>query len=115
MARGRRTFRHFLYREVGGKKTIRRLFEKGKEPLYLENARFELAEAPLSVLGSRPQEFKKSITGFSSRCLPKDWPYAKNHVKSGKHKGECIFTGRKEIREAVARANDHGEHVTYDY
>jgi len=99
-----------LYREVGGAKTIRRLFEVGKAAEHLEVGETTYALAD-GAPARRPDAVKKTITGFKSRCLPKNWPYAQRHAPDG----SCIFSGRKEIREAVDRANDHGEGVTYDY
>lgn len=58
---------------------------------------------------------KETINGFMSRSLPKWYPYAPRHVQSGRHRGACVFNSRKEAEECVARANNEGEHLSYDY
>lgn len=99
----------------GKGKTFARFFELGHEPQEI----IEDGET-FTLEGQRDSDFtrlvdKETINGFQSTCLPKNWPYAKRHVKSGRHKGACVFHSRKEIREAIAKANEHGEAVVYDY
>lgn len=104
-------FRHFRYRAFGhGQRELKRLFQVGTEPETIEydGLTWRLASEP----GSDTRiAVKETIDGFKSRSLPKNWPYAKRHAADG----ACVFHSRKEVNEAVDRANDHGENVTYDY
>lgn len=103
-------------RYTNGKgKTFARFFEAGAEPqdIIEDGETFTLEE-------QRDSDFtrvvmRETINGFRSTCLPKYWKYAPRHVQSGKHRGACVFHSRKEIREAIAKANEHGEAVVYDY
>lgn len=54
---------------------------------------------------------KETIASVTSSSLPKGWKYAPDHDAEGRPR----FKGRREIREAVAKANDEGEGVHYDY
>lgn len=46
---------------------------------------------------------------FTSHQLPKNWKHAKQHNPDG----TCRFGSHAEVREAMARAKDNGEQVTY--
>ena len=46
---------------------------------------------------------------LASYSLPLNWPYAPRHDKEGR----ACFTGMKEIRESVAKAQAAGEPVEY--
>lgn len=46
---------------------------------------------------------------FTSHQLPKKWKHARQHNPDG----TCRFGSHAEVREAIARAKDNGEQVTY--
>lgn len=46
---------------------------------------------------------------FTSHQLPKRWKHAKQHNPDG----TCRFGSHAEVREAIARAKDNGEAVSY--
>lgn len=48
--------------------------------------------------------------GFSSVSLPLEWRYAPRHNEQG----EAVFHSQREVRESLARANDHGEKLIYE-
>ena len=48
---------------------------------------------------------------FSSSALPRWWPY---HDRHDKKTGKCLFNSQREVDEALARANHHGECAIYD-
>ena len=80
--------------------------------------------APASIVGddgepwdlvlSRPRDtttaFKCIKEGFRSISLPRWWPFAKRHDAGG----ACIFESETEAIDAVKRARDAGEPVSWD-
>jgi len=56
------------------------------------------------------QAFKCIREGFRSISLPRWWPYARYHDKGG----ACVFENETEALEAVKRARDAGEPVSWD-
>lgn len=66
---------------------------------------------------SRPQARCRQSTQFVSQSLPDNWPYA-DRFGPDPDTGEMTrpaFNSRQEVNDAVARANEHGEEITYDY
>lgn len=52
----------------------------------------------------------KQDVHFQSESLPRNWKYAPRVDAQGKP----LFDGMREVREAVAKANQHGEGATWD-
>jgi hypothetical protein len=64
----------------------------------------------LTRIPSRPLAKVAPNVGFSSISLPLNWPYAPRHDKDG----QAVFHSQREVREAVARANNDNEKVVYE-
>lgn len=102
----------FFFRPLGAPEDDRRRtrwFEPGTEPdLLTEDG--ETWELVRSRPRDTTQAFKCIKEGFRSISLPKFWPYARRHDKTG----ACIFESEAEALEAVRRARDAGEVVAWD-
>lgn len=60
---------------------------------------------------SRPGSVKVAPNvGFSSISLPLNWPYAPRHDADG----QAVFHSKREVSEALARAQHGGEKVIYE-
>lgn len=88
---------------------ITRWFEPGTEPDLLTEEG-ETWEVVRQAARDDTRKFKCIRETIRSIQLPKRWPYAKRHDKTG----ACIFESEEEAREAVRRARDAGEQVAWD-
>lgn len=86
-----------------------------EEPYSMDDAptigsRVEINGVTCVRLPSRVQQVDERSMSFTSQQLPTNWPYARHYDSNG----SPHFTGKNEMRECLAVANDHGEGITWD-
>ena len=67
-------------------------------------------ETYIRVVGSQQRIARKDVH-FTAMQVPRDWKYAKNF----NDQGQPQFSSKRELHEAMSRANDNGEHVTWGH